>query len=69
MVCILGKMAQDVDVVVLFPSSFVGFLGFHPYMCLFENFFVTCFCSIFRNGKREERWEENLRGRFGVCKV
>ena len=34
------------SVVVSFPSSLVGFLGFHPYMCLCfhsENVFVTCF--------------------------
>ena len=32
------------SVVVSFPSSSVGFLGFHPYMRLFSfrNLFVTC---------------------------
>ena len=40
-------MAQDVgwcrSVVVSFPSSLVGFLGFHPYMRLFSfrKLFVT----------------------------
>ena len=46
-----GKMAQDVGtvwiVVVSFPSSLVGFWGFHPYMCLFSfgRLFVTCLCT------------------------
>ena len=34
---------------VSFPSSLVGFLGFHPYMhsCFHsENFFVTCSCCF-----------------------
>ena len=57
------------SVVVSFPSSLVGFLGFHPYMCLFSlrKLFVTCSCCffflfffvlcvfvLFMNGKREE---------------
>ena len=65
---------------VSFPSSLVGFLGFHPYMRLFSfrKLFVTCSCCffvvfffvlLFRNGKREERWEGRSRGRCTVYKV
>ena len=65
-------------VVVSFPSSLVGFLGFHPYMCLFSfrKLFVTCSCCLFfvlflffclfRNGKKEERWEGRPSGRCMV---
>ena len=37
------------SVVVSFPSSSVGFLGFHPYMHLFSfrKLFVTCSCYFF----------------------
>ena len=55
------------------------FLGFHPYMHLFSfrKLFVTCSCYffcclfvlLFRNGKREERWEGRPRGRRMVYKV
>ena len=49
MVCIVGKMAQDVgvvceSVVVSFPSSLVGFWGFQPYMGLFS--FRKLFCDL-----------------------
>ena len=66
---------------VSFPSSSVGFLGFHPYMrlFLFRKLFVTCSCYfcccclflvlLFRNGKREGRWEGRPRGRCMVYKV
>ena len=41
-------MAQDVgmveSIVVSFPSSLVGFWGFHPYMCLFS--FRKLFCDF-----------------------
>ena len=30
---------------VTFPSSLVGFLGFHPYMCLFS--FGKLYCDLF----------------------
>ena len=33
------------SVVVSFPSSLVGFLGFHPYMRLFS--FRKLFCDLF----------------------
>ena len=57
------------SVVVSFPSSLIGFLGFHPYMHS-EKFSVMFLCfSLFRNGKREERWEGKLRGGCMVCKV
>ena len=42
-------MAQDVgtveSIVVSFPSSLVGFWGFHPYMCFFS--FRKLFCDLF----------------------
>ena len=44
-----------------FPSSLVGFLGFHPYMCLFsfrklfcDLFLLGFFVLLFGNGKTEE---------------
>ena len=64
-----GKMAQDVgiveSIVVSFPSSLVGFWGFHPYMCLFSSgkLSVTCIWWI------EKRWEGRPRGGYMVCKV
>ena len=44
---------------------------------LFRKLFVTCSCYflllflvlLFRNGKREERWEGKPRGRCMVCEV
>ena len=50
-VCIVGKMAQDVGmvetIVVSFPSSLVGFSRV-PCACFhLENFSVTCSCWFF----------------------
>ena len=67
-VCIVGKWHKTQGgyecVVVSFPSSLVGFQGFHSHMHLFPfgKVFVTCFSCffcvlLFGNGKREERWE------------
>ena len=50
---------------VSFPSSLVGFLGFHPYMRFFSfrklfcdlfllGFFLLFFVLLFRNSKRKE---------------
>ena len=45
---------------VSFPSSLVGFLGFHPYMCLFLfrklfcDLFLLFFVLLFGNGERRE---------------
>ena len=57
---------------VSFPSSLVGFLGFHPYMRLFSFrklfcdlfllLFFVVFFVLFRNSKRE-RWERRLKER------
>ena len=80
-VCIVGKMAQDVGMVwncyVSFPSSLVGFWGSHPYMHLFSfrklfcDLFLLCFFCIFifRDSKREETWEGRPRGRCMLCTV
>ena len=47
-VCIVGKMAQDVgmveSIVVSFPFSLVGFWVFHPYIHLFS--FRKCSCDF-----------------------
>ena len=62
---------------VSFPTSLVGFLGFHPYMRLFSfrKLFGTCSCCFFvffffviwfRTGKRGERTEGRPRG-SGPC--
>ena len=68
-VCIVGNMNTRYrnGVKVLWchsPSSLVGFLEFHPYMCSFsfrklccDLFLLFFFVLLFRNGKREERWE------------
>jgi len=79
-VCIVGKIAQDVGMVCtcggVIPIQFGWFLRFPSLHALvfLQKLFVTCFCCIFssyfvllfRNGKREERWEGRPRGR---CKV
>ena len=43
------------------------FLWLVPTVLLF--FFCFVFGIVFRNGKREERWEKKARGRCAVCKV
>ena len=58
-------MAQDVgwceSVVVSFHLVWLVFLGFYPYMLLYENFFVAhcCVCIVVK------RWERRLRGGCG----
>ena len=58
---------------VSFPSSLVGFLGFHPCMHCFhsENYFVTCSCCffffvvivlLFRNSEVGGEAERNMHG-------
>ena len=48
-VCIVGKMAQDVGMVWkccgVVPSCLAGFCGFHPYLHLFS--FRKLFCVLF----------------------
>ena len=73
-----GTRCSDVVNVLWCRSHLVWlvFEGSIPTCACFdsENFFVTCSCCffvriVFRNGKREKRWERKTRGRCTVCKV
>ena len=42
----VGKMERWCENIVSFPSSLLGFWGFHLYMCLSESFFVCIYICI-----------------------
>ena len=70
-VCIFGKMAHDVEMMLCFYSHLVWlvFEGSIPtYTCF--HFCVTCSCCFFvLFFRREEMWEGRPRGRCMVCTV
>jgi len=52
-----------------YTCSFVGFLNIHSLIQFFLSTWSVIWIVVYRNGKREERWEGRPRGRCMVYKV